>query len=110
MKSAMRDAITAFHQPLQSGSEWDNYTPIVSNLESKAESLEDALAGVQIRFEQRHPIVTEVNAALQSVRWLIVIYFVARQADVGDGRRRKRIEERGEEDDFSRAQGQYGVR
>jgi hypothetical protein len=88
LKSAMKDAFTAFSKPLESGDgrEDCDYGGEVSKLERAAEALEAALAGVRIRFKQDSAVVVELAAALAASRSLITVYFLARNDDLAGGR------------------------
>lgn len=103
MKSVMKDALTAFSRPLETGEDWpDSFGDEIGKMERAAEALESALAGVRIRFKQEAVVVTELAGALAATRSLISIYFLARRSDVGGGRRRERLDRR-DSDDYSEA-------
>jgi hypothetical protein len=46
-------------------------------LETQAEALEAALAGVRIRFEHSAPIVVELAGAVEKLRSILTVYFLA---------------------------------
>jgi hypothetical protein len=99
-KSAMKDALTKFSKPLETGEGWEDapYQEEISKLEQAGEALEAALAGVRIRFEQDSTVVVELAAALAAARSIITVYFLARGDDLADGNRRDRLEKKGRED------------
>jgi hypothetical protein len=101
MKSKMKDVLTTFSKPLETGEDWpDDYLDEISKLERATEALEAALAAVLVRFKQAEDVSTELQAAVDDVRSLMAVYFLAEKD--GD-RRRDRRERRNEEDDHSEA-------
>jgi len=100
LKSAMKDAFSKFTKSLETGEGWEDvpYSAEVSKLEQAGEALEAALAAVRIRFKQDSAVVVELAAALAAARSVITVYFLARNDDLADGKRRERLEKKGRED------------
>jgi hypothetical protein len=99
MKSVMKDALTKFGKPLNTGEGWpDDFDGEIGRLEKAGEGLEQALAAVRIRFEAGGAVIDELHSALVAARSIITIYFLARQSDVGGGHRREQLERKGRED------------
>jgi len=99
MKSVMKDALTKFDTPLNTGEGWpDDFGAEIGRLEKAGEGLEQALAAVRIRFKAGSAVIDELHGALVAARSIITIYFLARQSDAGGGHRRKQLERKGRED------------
>jgi hypothetical protein len=103
MKSVLKDVLTAFSRPLETGEDWpDDFGTRLRDLEKGAEALESVLAAIRIRFKQDSAVVTELAGALATARSLISVYFLARRSDTGGGQRRER-RDRHDQDDYSEA-------
>jgi hypothetical protein len=81
-KAEMKTAFTAYQKGLNSGNadDWpadEEFWSQMRVLEAQAEALEAALAGVRIRFKQTAPIVVELAGAVEKLRSLLTIYFLA---------------------------------
>jgi len=99
MKSVMKDVLTKFDKPLNTGEGWpEDFGAEIGRLEKAGEGLEQALAAVRIRFKAGSAVIDELHGALGSARAVITIYFLARQSDVDGGHRREQLERRGRED------------
>jgi hypothetical protein len=99
LKGVMKDVLTTFTRPLETGEDWpDEYGEEISKLEQAAEDLEAALAAVRIRFDQGSDVVVELDAALAAARSVITVYFLARSDDLAGGNRRERQDRKSRED------------
>lgn len=81
-KSEMKTALTAYEKGLNGGDagDWppdDEFWPQLRKLEAQAESLEAALAAVRIRFEQSVAVVVELAGAVEKLRSILTVYFLA---------------------------------
>jgi hypothetical protein len=81
-KSEMKTALTAYQKGLNSGDadDWppdEEFWSQMCALETQAEALEAALAGVRIRFEQSAPIAVELAGAVEKLRSVLAVYFLA---------------------------------
>jgi|GEM_PF-2707485 len=99
MKSVMKDALTKFGPPLNTGDGWpDDFGEQIEALEKAAEGLELALAAVRIRFEAGSAVIDELNGALEEARKVIITYVLARQSDRTGGHRREQLDRKGRDD------------
>jgi hypothetical protein len=99
MKSVMKDALTKFGPPLNTGEDWpDDFGEEIGRLEKGSEGLELALAAVRIRFEAGSPVIEELNAALVEARKVVITYVLARRSDQTGGPRREQLDRRGRDD------------
>lgn len=99
MKSVMKDALTKFGPPLNTGEAWpDDFGEQIGMLEKAAEGLELALAAVRIRFEAGSAVIDELNGALVEARKVIITYVLARHSDQTGGHRREQLDRKGSDD------------
>lgn len=99
MKSVMKDALTKFGPPLNTGEDWpDDFGEVIGRLEKGSEGLEQALAAVRIRFEAGSAVIEELNAALIGARKVIITYVLARRSDQTGGDRREQLDRHGRDD------------
>jgi hypothetical protein len=99
MKAVMKDALTKFDKPLNTGEDWPaDSGKEIGRLEKAVEGLESALAGVRIRFKEGSAVIDELQGALGAARSIISIYFLARRSDEAEGRRREQLDRRGRDD------------
>ncbi len=65
LKAVMKDALTKFEKPLNTGEDWPpDSGREIGRLEKGVEGLESALAGVRIRFEEGSAVIDELQGAL----------------------------------------------
>jgi hypothetical protein len=99
MKSVMKDALSKFGPPLNTGENWpDDFGDEIGRFERSGESLGQALAAVRIRFEVGSPVIEELNAALVAARKVAITYVLARRSDETGGRRREQLDRKGRDD------------
>jgi hypothetical protein len=99
MKSVMKDALSKFGAPLNTGENWpDDFGEEIGRLERAGEGLEQALAAVRIRFEAGSPVIEELNAALVAARKVTLTYVLARHSDETGGHRRKQLDRKDRDD------------
>lgn len=80
VKSAMRDALTAFDQPLGTGEDWpEDFWDHMRKLEAAAESLEGERDAARIRFAAETAVVEALGGATKALRSLLTVYFLAHQ-------------------------------
>jgi hypothetical protein len=88
MGIALKDALTAFTQPLETDEGWlDDFE--IGMLETAAEALQSSLAGVRIRFKQDSDVVLGLDGALAATQSLMDFYFRARESNIAGGGRRE---------------------
>jgi exonuclease VII small subunit len=99
VKSVMKDALTKFGPPLNTGEDWpDDFEEEIGRLEKGSERLEQALAAVRIRFEAGSAVIEELNAALVEARKVTLTYVLARGSDEAGGPRREQLDRKGRDD------------
>jgi len=99
MKGVMKDALTKFDGPLNSGEGWpDDFGIEIGRLEKAGEDLEFALAAVRIRFKAGSAVIEELHKALVAGRSIISVYFLARRSDQAGGQRREQLDRKGRDD------------
>jgi hypothetical protein len=99
MKSVMKDALSKFRHSLNTGEDWpDDFGEEIGRLEKGAEGLEQALAGVRIRFEAGSPVIEELHAARIAARKVLITYALARHSDQAGGHRREQLDRKGRDD------------
>lgn len=80
VKSMMRDALTAFDQPLGTGEDWpEDFWDHMRRLETAAESVEAERDLAKIRFATETAVVEALEGATKTLRGLISVYFLAHQ-------------------------------
>lgn len=84
MKAVMKDALTAFQEPLAGRGDWpSDFRDYIARLEMAKEALESALAGIRIRFCDGDAVVNEFDGACSAVTSIVSVYWIARGAEIG---------------------------
>lgn len=90
IKSTMRDALTAFQEPLATGEGWPSETiEIIRRLEAAHEAAEAERDAARIRFERDSAIVSALDRAQDALKAVMALYYVAWKASGPPGARRK---------------------
>jgi hypothetical protein len=86
MKTVMKDALTAFKEPIAGKADWPpDFRDYIARLETAKEALESALAEIRIRFRDGDAVVNEFDRACRSVTSIISVYWIARGDEFGGG-------------------------
>lgn len=86
MKAAMKDALTAFKEPIAGHGDWPaDFRDYIAKLEVAKEALDSALAGIRIRFSDGDAVVTEFHGACSAVTSIISVYWIAKGDEFGGG-------------------------
>jgi hypothetical protein len=86
MKAVMKDALTAFKEPLAGRGDWpSDFRDHIAKLERAKEAVESALAAIRIRFADGEDVVAEYEGACDAVTAIISVYWIARGDEFGSG-------------------------
>jgi hypothetical protein len=86
MKAVMKDALTAFKEPIAGHGDWPaDFRDYIGGLETAKEALESELAGIRIRFRGGDAVVSELDGACSAVTSIISVYWIARGDEFGGG-------------------------
>jgi hypothetical protein len=81
IKSTMRDALTAFDQPLATGEHWPADTmQTIRKLETAAETAEAERDAARIRFKPESDMVDALERATKALRSTISVYYLGHKA------------------------------
>ncbi len=86
MKSAMKEALTDFKEPIAGRGDWPvDFRDYIGRLETAKEALESSLAVIRIRFRDGDAVVNELEGACSAVTSIISVYWIARGDEFGGG-------------------------